>query len=65
MNLFVSLYCRQVSPSAESNHFTGGEVIGQKELLMDFFSQLSAHFWLLFALAISIAVIRELRRERD
>lgn len=32
---------------------------------MDVFSQLSAHFWLLFALAISIAVIRELRRERD
>jgi hypothetical protein len=27
-------------------------------------SQFSAHFWLLFSLAVSIAVIRELRRNR-
>lgn len=27
-------------------------------------SQFSAHFWLLFALAVSIAVLRELRRDR-
>lgn len=32
---------------------------------MQLLSQLSAHFWLLFSLAVSIAVIRELRRERD
>lgn len=30
---------------------------------MDLLSLFSAHFWLLFALAISIAVFRELRRE--
>ncbi|WP_296220299.1 hypothetical protein [Pseudomonas sp. UBA2684] len=32
---------------------------------MNLFSQFSAHFWLLFSLAVSIAVIRELRRTRD
>jgi len=32
---------------------------------MNFISQLSAHFWLFFALAVSIAVFRELRRDRD
>jgi hypothetical protein len=35
----------------------------QKELLMHLLSLFSAHFWLLFALAVSIAVFRELRRE--
>jgi hypothetical protein len=30
---------------------------------MDLLSLFSAHFWLLFALAVSIAVFRELRRE--
>lgn len=29
---------------------------------MDLLSPFSAHFWLLFALAVSIAVLRELRR---
>jgi hypothetical protein len=32
---------------------------------MDLFSLFSAHIWLLFALAVSIAVFRELRRERN
>ncbi|SDL53585.1 hypothetical protein SAMN05216186_12341 [Pseudomonas indica] len=32
---------------------------------MSYFSELSAHFWLLFAVAIAIAVIRELRRGSD
>lgn len=32
---------------------------------MALFSQISADFWLLFALAVSIAVLRELRRSRD
>lgn len=31
---------------------------------MHLLSQFSAHFWLLFSLAVSIAVIRELRRDR-
>jgi hypothetical protein len=30
---------------------------------MDLLSLFSAHFWLLFALAVSIAVFRELRRK--
>ncbi|MGA6104490.1 hypothetical protein [Pseudomonas solani] len=29
------------------------------------FSEVPAYFWLLFALAVSIAVMRELRRERE
>jgi len=32
---------------------------------MSLFALLSEHFWLLFAVAISIAVLRELRLERD
>lgn len=32
---------------------------------MALFMQFPADFWLLFALAVSIAVLRELRRERD
>jgi len=32
---------------------------------MSFLSEWSAHFWLLFSLAVSIAVLRELRRPRD
>lgn len=32
---------------------------------MSLFALLSEHFWLLFAGAISIAVLRELRLERD
>ncbi|SDH11928.1 hypothetical protein SAMN05216603_10628 [Pseudomonas benzenivorans] len=31
---------------------------------MHLLSQFPAHFWLLFALAVSIAVFRELKRER-
>ena len=31
---------------------------------MSLLSQLPAHFWLLFSLAVSIAVVRELRRTR-
>ena len=30
---------------------------------MTLLAQLSAHFWLLFAIAVSIAVVRELRRQ--
>lgn len=37
----------------------------QKELPMSLFSQLSPHFWLLFAIAVAIAVLRELRRPPD
>ncbi|MDR8015684.1 hypothetical protein [Ectopseudomonas guguanensis] len=29
---------------------------------MSLFSQLSPHFWLLFSIAVSVAVLRELRR---
>ncbi|MDP2243261.1 hypothetical protein [Pseudomonas sp.] len=32
---------------------------------MHLLSLLSAHFWLLFALAVSVAVLRELKRERN
>ncbi|MFI8747653.1 hypothetical protein ACIGKL_21155 [Pseudomonas sp. NPDC077186] len=32
---------------------------------MSLFSQLSPHFWLLFAIAVAIAVLRELRRPPD
>ncbi len=32
---------------------------------MTLLAQLSAHFWLLFAIAVSIAVVRELRRQPD
>lgn len=32
---------------------------------MDLLALFSEHFWLLFAVAISIAVLRELRLERD
>jgi hypothetical protein len=37
----------------------------QKELFMHLLSLLSAHFWLLFALAVSVAVLRELKHERN
>lgn len=37
----------------------------QKELLMSLFSQISPYFWLLFSLAVAIAVFRELRREDE
>nr|WP_298141932.1 hypothetical protein [uncultured Pseudomonas sp.] len=32
---------------------------------MTLLAQLSAHFWLLFAIAVSIAVVRELRRRPE
>jgi len=37
----------------------------QRSCNMSLFALLSEHFWLLFAVAISIAVLRELRLERD
>jgi hypothetical protein len=37
----------------------------QKELLMSLISQISPYFWLLFSLAVAIAVWRELRREDE
>lgn len=32
---------------------------------MSLLSQLSPHFWLLFSIAVSVAVLRELRRPAD
>ena len=32
---------------------------------MSLFSHLSPHFWLLFSIAVAIAVLRELRRPPD
>lgn len=32
---------------------------------MSLLSQLSPHFWLLFSIAVAIAVVRELRRPDD
>nr|WP_298164681.1 hypothetical protein [uncultured Pseudomonas sp.] len=32
---------------------------------MTLLAQLSAHFWLLFAIAVSIAVVRELMRQPE
>ena len=39
--------------------------IDAKELPMTLLAQLSAHFWLLFAIAVSIAVVRELVRQPE
>jgi hypothetical protein len=37
----------------------------QRSCNMNLIALFSEHFWLLFAVAISIAVLRELRLERD
>lgn len=37
----------------------------QKELPMSLLAQVSPYFWLLFSVAVAIAVLRELRRPPD
>ena len=62
----MNLYLRQYLLRAwcESRIGTAPKESGSyaKGVAMSLLSQLSPHFWLLFSIAVSVAVLRELRR---
>ncbi|WP_296275695.1 hypothetical protein [Pseudomonas sp. UBA7530] len=62
----MNLYLRQclLSASRRSRIGTALKELGSyaKGVAMSLLSQLSPHFWLLFSIAVSVAVLRELRR---
>jgi hypothetical protein len=51
----------------QRNHFLRRMVVApvRKESIMAWFVELSAYFWLLFTLVVSVAVLRELRRHPE